>query len=140
MFDVSARTLKILCAIVWYGGAISLIVKGGRLLAEAFTLKPDNAWPWGIVVVGFVLGGLRGRYFFSRVCKKNLARIESLERPKIWQFFRKRFFFLLLLMIVFGIGLSLWAQHHYMLMLCVAALDLTVGVALIGSSYVFWKR
>ena len=140
MFDTSARTLRILSAVVWYGGGIALLVKSGMLLAEAFALGSNHVWPWGLVVAGVVLGALRGRYFFSRVCQKNLLRIGSLERPKIWQFFRKRFYFLLLLMILFGIGLSRWANHRYVFLLCVAALDLAVGVALIGSSYVFWIK
>jgi hypothetical protein len=43
-------------------------------------------------------------------------------------------------MILFGIGLSRWANHRYVFLLCVAALDLAVGVALMGSSYVFWIK
>jgi hypothetical protein len=140
MFDTSARTLKILAAVVWYGGAISLIFKGGVLLTEAFVLQPDNGWPWGVVVIGVVLGSLKARYLFSGVCEKNLQRTQSLEQPKIWQFFRKRFFFSLLAMIVLGISLSRGAHQHYAFLLCVAALDLSIGVALMGSSYMFWKR
>ena len=140
MFETSARTLKILSAVIWYGGAISLIFKGGGLLAEAFSLQPGDAWPLGVVVAGIVFGGLKARYFFSGVCEKNLLRIESLKRPRVWQFFRKRFFFFLLLMIVLGISLSGWAHHRYVFLLCVSALDLSIGVALLGSSYVFWKR
>ena len=140
MFDTSARTLKALSAMVWYGGAISLIFKSGSLLAVAYTLNSDKFWPWGIFMIGVVLGGLKARYLFSRVCEKNLLRIESLKRPKIWQFFRGRFFFFLLLMIVLGISLSRWAHHRYVFMLCVAAFDLSIGVALMGSSYVFLKK
>jgi hypothetical protein len=140
MFDVSARTLKMLAAAVWYGGGVALLIKSWDLLAEAFALRPDPAWPWGIVVAGFVLGGLKVRYLFARICEKNLQRIESMERPKIWQFFRRRFFFFLLLMIVLGISLSRWAHHRYVFLLWVAALDLSIGVALMGSSYMFWKR
>ena len=140
MFDTSARTLRILSAVVWYGGGIVLLVKSGMLMAEAFALRSDHVWPWGLVAAGIVLGVLRGRYLFSRVCQKNLVRIESLERPKIWQFFRKRFYFLLLLMVLLGVGLSRWANHRHVYLLCVAALDLAVGVALMGSSYVFWME
>jgi len=139
-FDASTRTLKMLAAIVWNGGAISLIFKGGCLLAEAYALHPDRAWPWGVAVVGVVFGGLKARYFFSRVCEKNLLRIESLKRPKIWQFFRGRFFFFLMIMIVLGISLSRWANHRYLFLLGVAALDLSIGVGLIGSSHMFWQK
>lgn len=140
IFDTSARTLKVLSAIVWFGGAISLLFKSGHLLAEAFALQPNSSWPWGILVVGVVFGGLKARYLFSRVCEKNLLRIKSLKRPKIWQFFRGRFFFFLISMIVLGISLSRWAHHGYVFLLSVVALDLSIGVALVGSSYMFWKR
>ena len=140
IFDTSARTLKILAATVWYCGGVVLLIKSWALLAEAFALRPDPAWPWGIVVAGVVLGGLKVRYLFARICEKNLQRIESLKRPKIWQFFRRHFFFFLLLMIVLGISLSRWAHHRYVFLLCVAAFDLSIGVALMGSSYMFWKR
>lgn len=140
IFDTSTRTLKALSAIVWFGGAMSLIFKGGSLVAEALALQPDSIWPWGIIVLGVVFGGLKARYFFSRVCEKNLLRIESLEQAKIWQFFRGRFFLFLLIMIVLGIGLSRWADHRYVFSLYVAALDLSIGVALMGSGYMFWKR
>ena len=92
------------------------------------------------MVIGVVFGGLKARYLFSGVCEKNLLRIESLKRPKIWQFFRKRFFFFLMIMIVLGISLSRWAHHHYVFLLFVAALDLSIGAALMGSGYIFWKR
>ena len=140
MFDVSVKTLKILSAVVWYVGCVVLLFKSWALLAEALVLRPDSAWPWGVVVIGVVLGSLKARYLFSGVCEKNLQRIESLEQPKFWQFFRKRFFFFLLVMIVLGISLSRGAHHHYAFLLCVAALDLSIGVALMGSSYMFWKR
>ena len=140
MFDVSARTLIYLSAVVWYGGCVVLLFKSWALLTEALFLRPDSAWPWGVVVIGVVLGGLKARYLFSGVCEKNLQRIQSLEQPKFWQFFRKRFFFFLLVMIVLGISLSRGAHHDYVFLLCVAALDLSIGVALMGSSYMFWKR
>jgi len=140
MFDVSTRTLKIFSAVVWYGGGVVLLIKSWDLLAEAFALRPDSVGLWGVVLAGIVFGALKARYLFSGVCRKNLLRIESLKRPRVWQFFRKRFFFFLLLMIILGVSLSRWAHHHYVFLLCVSTLDLSIGVALMGSSYVFWKR
>jgi len=140
LFETSTRTLKMLAAFIWYGGAIALLFKGGALLAEAFALRPNFVGPWSIVVVGVVFGGLKARFFFSGVCRKNLLRIESLEQPQVWQFFRKRFLFFLLLMIVLGISLSRWAHHRYVFLLCVSALDLSISVALMSSSYMFWEK
>ncbi len=140
MFDTSARTLKTLAGIIWYGGGLVLLIKSWTLLAEAFARRPDSVGPWGVVLAGIVFGALKARYLFSGLCRKNLLRIESLKQPKIWQFFRGRFFFFLMIMIVLGISLSRWAQHGYVFLLCVAALDFSIGVALMGSGYMFWKR
>jgi hypothetical protein len=140
MFDTSARTLIILAGVIWYGGAIFLLFKGGQLLAEALALRPGSAGPWGIIVVGVIVGSLKARYLFNNVCEKNLQRIENLVRPQIWQFFRIRFFFFLMLMIILGISLSIMAHEQYPLIIWVAALDLSIGMALMSSSYMFWKR
>ena len=140
LFDVSTRTLKMLAAAVWCGGGIVLLVKSWALLSEAFALRPDSVGPWAAIAAGLVLGGLKARYFFRKVCEKNLLRIESLKRPKLWQFFRGRFFFFLTIMIVLGISLSRWAHHRYAFLLFVGGLDLSIGVALMGSSTMFWNN
>jgi hypothetical protein len=49
-------------------------------------------------------------------------------------------FFFLALMISAGATLSRVAQDNYLLLCAVAALDLTIAVALLGSSYVFWQQ
>ena len=69
-----------------------------------------------------------------------LRQIEKLAEPKIWQFFRPVFFMFLFLMILAGAALSRLAHGNYFLLLCIAALDLTIATALLGSSYVFWKQ
>jgi len=40
MLTVSALTLNILAAFVWYVGGAVLLIKGGSLLLEAHPLKP----------------------------------------------------------------------------------------------------
>jgi len=138
MFNVSTRSLKILSALFWYIGGIILMLKGGSLLLEADTLKPGQIWPGLAIVIGLLLGSVKAKFLFSKSCKKNLARIGALERPKIWQCFRPGFFGLLLLMILAGITLSQLAHNHYPFLIGVAILDFTIAIALVGSSYVFW--
>ena len=137
---VSRRTLNILAAVVWYIGGFVLLVKGGSLLLEANSLRPEQNWPWIFVAVGLLLGGLQARYMFSRNCRKNLARIKALDHPRIWQFFRPRFFLLLALMILTGATMSRLADGHYRSLIAVGALDLSLAVALLGSSIVFWQQ
>ena len=136
---VSHHTLKILAALVWYLGAIVLLLKGGSLLVEAAVIKPDKHWPGAAITVAVLIGAIKAKYFFNKSCRKNLVRIAALVRPKIWQFFGSRFFVLLILMILAGSTLSKLAHGSYFLLLCIATLDLTIATALLGSSYVFWK-
>lgn len=140
MPTVTARILNILAALVWYLGGIVLLLKGGSLLAEAASLRPGLAWPWVAVGVALLVGGLQAKSHFSRLCEKNLARIAALERPRFWQFFRPGFFVALAAMILTGATLSRLAHNQYVFLLGVAALDLTLAIALLGSSYVFWRE
>ena len=138
MFDTSARILKILAASVWYIGAAILILKGGGLLIAAENLMPGQAWTWFAAIMGLFIGGLKARILFRKVCKKNLNRIAGLEQPKIWQFYRPRFFVFLFFMITIGAILSRSAHDNYLVLLAVAVLDLSIATALMGSSYIFW--
>jgi hypothetical protein len=140
MFVVSARILKILAALVWYIGGTLMLVKGRSLLVEADALEPEQVWPWLAVFAGFFLGGLQAKYLFAKSCQKNLDRIDALDRPRIWQFFRPGFFAALTVMIFVGATLSRLAHNNYSFLIGVAAVDLNIGIALLGSSYVFWTQ
>ena len=140
MLVVSARSLKILAALVWYIGGIMMLVKGRSLLIEADALEPEQVWPWLAVFAGLFLGGLQAKYLFSKSCQKNLDRIDALDRPRVWQFFRPGFFAALTVMIVIGATLSRLAHNNYPFLIAVAAVDINIGVALLGSSYVFWTQ
>ena len=136
----TSRTLKILAALLWYLGGVMLVLKGGSLLIEADMLKPKQNWTWWTIVIGFLIGGLKAKYLFSKSCKKNLARIDLLNKPKIWQFFSPKFFLSLAMMILAGVTLSRMAHNNYIFLLSVAILDISIATALIGSSYTFWKQ
>ena len=134
------RTLNVLAALVWCLGGVILLVKGGKLLAGATSLFPGSVWPWVVAIAGLLLGAVKGKFLFSRSCKKNLTRISSLRNPRIWQFFSPGFFLLLLLMITAGVVLSRLAHTSFPALIGVAVLDLAVGAALLASSRVFWQQ
>ena len=119
-----------------------LLIKGSSLLTEAYSLKPEQYWPWLAVVVGPVIGSVKGKFVFRKSCLKNLARIDALNKPKIWQFFKPWFFFVLAIMIVFGATMARLAhtQHNYYFLIGVAIVDIDIGIALLWSSYMFWKE
>jgi len=134
---VSHHTLKILAALVWYIGGVVLLIKGCSLLLEAELLQPDQHWPWAAAILALLIGVIKAKFLFSKSCRKNLARITTLDQPKIWQFFRPVFFLFLFLMIVIGATLSNLAHGNYPFLLCIAGLDITIAIALLGSGYVF---
>jgi len=140
MLVVSTRSLRILAALVWYVGGTLLLLKGSSLLVEADALKPGEGWPWLAAVAGLFLGGLQGKFLFNRSCQRNLDRIAALDRPRVWQFFRPGFFATLTVMILVGVTLSRLAHNNYPFLIGVAILDLGIAIALLGSSYVFWKQ
>jgi hypothetical protein len=140
MLVASTRTLKALAALVWYVGGIVLLRKGSSLLIEAEALQPELNWPWLAVAGGLLLGGLKARYLFAETCQKNLDRIAALQQPRLWQFFRPRFFVMLTFLILVGAALSRLAHNRYSLLIGVGTLDLSLATALLTSSVVFWRH
>jgi len=140
MLTVSTRSLNILAAVVWYIGGIVLLLKGRSLLVEAGTLNPQQGWIWLAVIAAIFFGSLKARFLFSKSCRKNLNRIAALDEPKVWQFFRPGFFVALAIMIATGATLSRLAHNNYPFLMGVGILDLSLAVALLGSSIVFWQR
>ncbi len=136
----STSTLKKLAACVWYIGGIILAIKGSSLLVEANSLIPNSNWPWLAIIIGIFIGSLKAILLFNRTCKKNLNRIELLVQPMVWQFYKPKFFVVLTSMILVGLMLSKLAHGNYILLISVAILDISIAVALLGSSYVFWKH
>lgn len=139
MLTVSHTVLKFLAAFVWYTGGFVLLFKGLSLLQEARAIHPGWLWPVLVVMGALLLGGVKAKYLFRKSCRKNLARIDAMTEPKIWQFFRPGFFLALALMIATGAALSRLANGRYVPLLAVSLLDLSIAVALLSSSIVFWQ-
>ena len=103
MLTSSTRTLKISAALVWYIGSIILALKGSSLLLEANRIDPKQNWIWLAIILGILIGLIKAKYLFNMVCKKNLARIDLLKKPNVWQFYRPGFYLFLIIMIVASI-------------------------------------
>ena len=133
------RLLKLLAAMVWYVGAAVLLIKGSSLLYDAAVM--GDALPVALAAAAALGAGvLKNRYIFTKSCEKNLRRIDGLTRPRIWEFFRLRFFLFLGAMIALGAWLSRTAKGDYWLSLAVGGLDLSLFVALTLSGRLFWQR
>jgi len=140
MLTATPRTLNTLAALVWYGGAMALLLKGRSLLAAAALIKPGDDWLWLAAGAGLVIGSLKARFILAKSCRKNLVRIAALDQPRIWQFFRPGFFLALAVMIGAGATLSRLAHGNYSWLIAVAGLGFSIAVALLLSSGVFWKQ
>jgi len=136
----SKRTLIFLAAAVWCIGGVMLFRSGVKLIWNAVQLKPGGPWLWLAILAGLILGIFQAKIIFTRSCRKNLDRINGLEDPRIWQFYRPGFFLALAVMISSGVLLNHWAQGNYYYMLGVAGLDFALTISLLGSSYVFWTK
>ncbi len=134
------RTLKIMAVLVWVIGGVMLIRKGSELLIEAYSLNSIIAWIGFSIALGVILGGLKSKYLFVKSCRKNLARIDALEKPRLWQFYRPKFFLFLTIMIATGVTLSRMAHGSFPFLLSVAALDISIATALLSSSVVYWQE
>ena len=140
MLNVSPKTLKILAAILWYIGVYMLLTKGWELARNAQDLEPAKMGQAISIVTGIMVGMIKTRYIFIRSCKKNMARIDALDSPKLWQFYRYQFFIALVVMILAGSFLSRVSQGNYTFLVAVAILDISIGSALLFSSWIFWKQ
>lgn len=136
----SKYTLKILASLVWYSGAVVLAFKSSRLLLEAQSIKPDHVWIGLAVLGGLIIGIIKARYLFKRLCIKNLKRIDSLENPRLWQFYRTGFFIFLFTMILLGNFISQWAHGSYPALITMGIVEVSLATALLGSSSCFWKK
>ncbi len=140
MFNASPYTLKLLAALIWYIGALVLYIKSTSLLLRAEMINPGQYWIWLAVLSGLVLGGIKAKYLFKRLCFKNLTRIKALQQAKLWHFYRIHFFIFLFSMIMLGNFLSRLAQDNYAMLITMAIVELSVATALLGSSNCFWKK
>lgn len=137
---ISTLHLKLLAAAVWCSGGFVLLYKTFTMASQAMALTGQAAEVVFILIAGLVIGALKVRYLFNRFCTRNLARIDRLKDPKLWQCFRPGFLVFLLLMILFGQYMTAKAAGNYPLLLGMALLDLSLAVALLGSSLTFWNH
>ncbi len=132
--------LIIIYVIVWYSGGVVLLIKGGILIKDAYLLDSHSIWAFAAPGLGIVAGLLKGKFIFSKNCKKNIQRIRALEHPRIWQFFRPGMLVFLAIIIPTGDWMSKLAAGNYTFLCLVGILDLSIAFALLTSSLAFWQN
>ena len=129
-----------LAMLVWYIGFIALALKSYALFAEAYTIDSNLYLLVAILLAGLLLSLLKTRYIFVPACRKNLARIEALDQPRIWQFYRVGFFLFLAGVISLGAWLSRMAAGDYAFLVSVGVVDMALSLALFFSGFVFFEK
>jgi hypothetical protein len=134
---VSHLTLIVLAAFVWYSGGIALLLKGSALVKSAYAIDSQSIWTFAAPLLGVIAGILKGKFLFSKSCKKNIQRIRLLDNPRVWQCFRPGMLIFLAIIIPAGAWMSRAAAGNFTYLCLVAALDLSISFALLTSSIVF---
>jgi len=140
MFNVSSFQLKLSAGLVWYAGSITLFLKGQQLLQAALILRPESSSSYYVYLIGIGVGLIKTRYIFIKSAKKNIARIYGLQKPKIWNIFRPKFFIFLALMIASGVVLSFLSRGNFLFLLSVASIDFSLSTALSVSGLLYLKN
>ena len=137
--NVSRLTLIIMAAFVWYSGGIALLFKGGALIKSAYLIDSQSFWTFTAALLGIIAGLLKGKFLFSKSCRKNIKRIRALANPRVWQCFRPGMLIFLALIIPTGAWMSRASAGSYTLLCLVGALDLSISFALLTSTIVFFN-
>lgn len=90
------------------------------------------------VIIGLVIGAVKGKFVLSKTARKNKSRIEELDIPlKIYHAFGKKFYMLIPGMILLGFLLRSYNEYlgGYIV---VASVYCGIGMALMVSSRFYW--
>ncbi|MCH9696214.1 MAG: hypothetical protein K0U72_16990 [Gammaproteobacteria bacterium] len=136
---VSKKTLRVIAGFVWLSGGFILLLKAASLNLQAIALRPGEIWPWLAVAIALLIGAFKAHFLFSGFCQKNLTRVAALTRPRLWNAFRPGFYVFLTAMILLGATLSTLASGNYWGLLALVVLDISIGIALLGSFPTFFR-
>ena len=137
LLTATKATLVKLAALVWFSGVVVLLFKSTVMLIEAVKIGAPVSVAVSAVIAGLIIGMIKAKYFFIRICKSNIKRIFALKSPKIWQFYRMRFFFFLFLMITLGNYSYSLFNNSVFLLVALSVLELSISIALLISGKCF---
>lgn len=138
--EVTNKQLKTMAFIFWFMGVLPLSIKAFLLFREAYLLDSDILKLSFYIFLGIIVALLKTKFIFIKSCRKNIQRIENLEKPKIWNFYRLGFFIFLATVIILGAVFSRLALGHYWALILVGIIDMSVGFALLLSGWLCKKE
>lgn len=139
LLTATKATLVKLAALVWFAGVLVLLFKSVVMLIEAVKIGAPVSVTVSAVIAGLVIGMIKAKYLFIHICKRNIKRIFALKSPKIWQFYRIKFFFFLFLMITLGNYAYRLSSNSVFLLFTLSVLELPISTALAISGKCFIK-
>lgn len=101
MLNLNYKTLLFFTGILW-------LVASYMLLSRAYqwSLDMDAQHLMIALVLGFILGFVKGKLIFVKLTKRNIARISAFTSgASLWEFHRNRDKMLIVLMVFIGIAL-----------------------------------
>jgi hypothetical protein len=140
MMNVSRNTVIITAAVIWYAGGVALLLKGSALIISAYLMDHESVGAVIAAFVGIGAGFIKGGLLFSKNCERNIKRINAIADPNIWHCFTPGMLVFLAVIIPAGAWMSRAASGNYMLLCLIGSLDLSISIALLTSSRVFWKK
>jgi len=78
---VSHLTLIVLAAFVWFSGGIALLLKGSALIKSAYAIDSQSLWAPAALLLGVIAGLLKGKFLFSKSCKKTYREYDPWPIP-----------------------------------------------------------
>jgi len=128
-------------AFIWFCGGVVLVIKGCVMLKAAFALDPLMLWVVVTSAVGIIVGLIKAKFIFIHALKKNIKRIGNLSLPVYpWQCYRVGFFIFLAVVITLSKFMTSWSEGHFVYILLIAALDLSIATALLSTGFLFWQK
>ena len=139
--QITKTALINLAAIIWFCGGMVLIIKGFVMLKAAFSLDPLIPWVAVAFIGGIAVGLIKAKFIFTHALKRNLKRIHGLSLPVYpWQCYRIGFFIFLAVVITLSKFMTEWSAGHFVYILLIAALDLSIATGLLSTGFLFWRK
>ena len=140
-YTLSRQLLTQTAGFIWIVVGLFLIYRGSGLYQLA--AQEQNSGLKAIIIsllLGIILGIIKGKFVLSKTARKNRNRIDQLTLPlKIHNIFSGPFYGFIVGMMALGFLLRTFNTYlgGYVV---VAAIYCGVGMALIAASYVYWKN
>lgn len=130
-----------LAGAIWGLVGLFLLVRGIDMYLLAVRSQGSSQQAVAIsLAAALLIGGIKGKFVLTKTARRNKERIDKLPPPvKVHHVYAKPFYLFIAAMMGLGFVLRNWNEYlgGYVV---VAAIYCGIGIALMVSSLVYWKR